>query len=128
MNLFGVVGAALIAVVLILLVREYRPEFAVAISLLTGVLIFLSLLKPLSDLMAALEGMWQLFRQAEPYFILLVKVIGVAMVTQLAVDTCRDAGQQSIATKVEIAGRVTILSLSLPLFQELLAAASQMIG
>ena len=99
MNLFGVVGAALIAVVLILLVREYR-----------------------------LEGMWQLFRQAEPYFILLVKVIGVAMVTQLAVDTCRDAGQQAIATKVEIAGRVTILSLSLPLFQELLAAASQMIG
>ena len=66
--------------------------------------------------------------QAEPYFILLVKVIGVAMVTQLAVDTCRDAGQQAIATKVEIAGRVTILSLSLPLFQELLAAASQMIG
>ena len=128
MNLFGVVGAALIAVVLILLVREYRPEFAVAISLLTGVLIFLSLLKPLSDLMAALEGMWQLFRQAEPYFILLVKVIGVAVVTQLAVDTCRDAGQQAIATKVEIAGRVTILSLSLPLFQELLAAASQMIG
>ena len=128
MNLFGVVGAALIAVVLILLVREYRPEFAVAISLLTGVLIFLSLLKPLSDLMAALEGMWQMFRQAEPYFILLVKVIGVAMVTQLAVDTCRDAGQQAIATKVEIAGRVTILSLSLPLFQELLAAASQMIG
>ena len=62
------------------------------------------------------------------YTSILFKTLGICFVTQLASDACTDAGQTAIASKIEIAGRVAVLLISLPLFNVLLSIASQLIN
>ena len=103
MTVFKVIGIALTAVAAALVLRAYRPELGLQIAVAAGVLI---LVLTLDELQAML------------------KVIGVAYLAQFASDLCRDAGEGAVAGKVELAGRVLILALCLPV----LAAILELIG
>ena len=58
----------------------------------------------------------------------MVKALGVCVVTQLASDTCKDCGQNSIASKIELGGKVLILAISLPMFTSLLETINKLIN
>ena len=58
---------------------------------------------------------------------MVVKCLGVCILTELASNTCRDAGEQAIGAKVELAGKVTLVLVSLPLFQRLLELAERLL-
>lgn len=57
------------------------------------------------------------------YVMILFKAIGICLLTEIASDTCRDAGETALATKTEIAGKVLVLTASLPLFDEIITTA-----
>ncbi|MEG0397104.1 MAG: SpoIIIAC/SpoIIIAD family protein, partial [Oscillospiraceae bacterium] len=58
----------------------------------------------------------------------IIKTLGVCYVTQLASDSCKDAGQSAIASKVELSGKVFIVIISLPLFEDLIDIAFSLIN
>jgi stage III sporulation protein AD len=58
---------------------------------------------------------------------IIFKSLGIAFITELASDTCRDVGGTAISTKIELAGKVAILIISLPLFEKILSIAMNMI-
>jgi stage III sporulation protein AD len=62
------------------------------------------------------------------YVQILFKSLGLCFITQIACDACRDLGETAIATKVEAAGKIAVLLVSLPLFEEILKIAGQLIG
>ena len=62
------------------------------------------------------------------YIGILVKSLGVCYLTQLASDACRDAGETAISSKLELAGKITVLSLGLPLFGKLLEIVKKLIA
>ena len=64
----------------------------------------------------------------EEYAGIMFKALGVCILTQIACDACKDAGEASIATKLEIAGRVSILVISLPLFTRVLSIVSSLMA
>lgn len=53
------------------------------------------------------------------YGLILFKALGICLITQLASDACRDAGEAALASKADLAGKVTLLVLALPLFQKI---------
>ena len=65
---------------------------------------------------------------SEKYGIILFKSLGVCFLAQFAADSCRDAGENALASKVELAGKISILVLSLPLFEEIAQTALGLIG
>ena len=120
MNLFSVLGFAVVSAALAILLKQYKPEFAMAVSLISGAFIFLTVIvnmTPAFDTLKELAGRIE----GNQYVNVIIKSLGICYVTSLAADTCKDAGQTAIATKVELAGKVSVLILSLPLFNNLLS-------
>nr|WP_324603203.1 stage III sporulation protein AD [Salibacterium aidingense] len=114
-----VVGFGLIATFLIVIVREQKPVIALAIALVAGGMIFLFIMAPLQS---AIELISTLSGQAginNMYIQTLLKIIGIAYLAEFGAHLARDADQESIAAKIELAGKMLIIMLAVPIFQVL---------
>ena len=65
---------------------------------------------------------------APEYVQILFKALGICLITQIACDACRDLGETAVASKVEAAGKISVLLISLPLFEQILAVVGSLIG
>lgn len=65
---------------------------------------------------------------ASETLVLMLKALGMALVSKLCADVCRDSGETALAGGVESAGRIAILVLSLPTFVKILALVGEMLG
>lgn len=126
MNMVSIAGIGLTALILIILLRQYRPEYAVMASIVTGLLFVGLILKALDGVIGEIGGI--LDATGAGYAQVLFKIIGVCFLVQIAADTCRDSGESALAAKIEIAGRVSILILALPLYTRVLEIATELIG
>ena len=79
-------------------------------------------------LLEEMQSMTARFHFQEERWQILLKTLGICLLTQTAGDLCRDAGEASLAGKVELAGKTAILLLCLPMFRELLHTAVNLIG
>lgn len=114
------VGVLLCGGVLSAVLRAQRPELAVCLSLLAGMLVVGLLLKELTPLIAALRRMTALGGVGENHLGVVLRGAGICLVTQLAADTCRDAGDTALAGKAELTGRMLLLLLAVPLYEQIL--------
>lgn len=128
MPILSIAGIAVVAAAIAVLMRQYRQEYAMLVGLAAGILIFLTVLlkaqPAFSELFTLLKGSGV----ATEYTAVLVKSLGVCLVTQLASDACRDAGETAIASKVELAGKFAVLLLALPVFSQIAKLAAGLIG
>ena len=115
------VGVLLCGGLLSAVLRTQRPELAVCLSLLAGVLVMGMLLRQVSPLVAALRRMTALGGVGENHLGVVLRGAGICLVTQLAADTCRDAGDSALAGKAELTGRMLLLLLAVPLYEEILS-------
>lgn len=128
MDIFAIFGIAIVSAVICLLLKQYRPEYAMVVSIACGILLFLMILKSLSPAFQSMTDLMGKVAINSEYTKAIIKTLGVCYVTQLASDACRDAGQTAIASKVELAGKVFIVLISLPLFQNLVEVAFSLIN
>lgn len=54
------------------------------------------------------------------FILLLIKITGIAFLTEFAVSVCKDSGETAIANKIDIGGKVVIVSMSIPIIAGLL--------
>lgn len=112
----------LVAVAVAVLLRQYRPEYALMVSLLFSVLVFWGLLTSILPVTQTIQSMLE-SAGGSIYIETLLKALGLSFLTEIASQSCKDAGESAIATKIELAGRISLVLLSLPLFSELLRIA-----
>ena len=111
-------GIAIVAVMLIVTLKQLKAEFALPATIVSSIIIFTV---GLSCLAPAIEYLNSILNSATTdYIIILMKSLGIALLTQTTSDICRDSGETSVAAKIEFAGKAEILVLSLPLIAELL--------
>lgn len=128
MFIFKIIGIGIVGTILSLLVKQYKPEVSIAIPVLTGVAILSFCIPYLSELFRMIES---IAKQAgiELYHLqIVIKIIGVAYICQFASDICRDAGETSIASKIELGGKVAIITLSMPIMYNLLVMVGKIIN
>ena len=128
MELLQICGLAAVAVALNVVLRGRHPEYAFVLSLLTGVLILGSVLVSAAPLFQRLQSLLEAAGAGPAHVQILFKSLGLCLVTQIASDACRDLGEGGIAARVETAGKLAVLLLSLPLFEEVLQIAGGLIG
>jgi len=122
------VGVLLCAAVLATVLRAQRPELALALSIAAGTLTVGLLLKELLPLLSSLRRMASLGGLSDSALSVVLRAAGVCFVTQWAADTCRDAGQAALAGKAELTGRVLLLLLTVPLFEQVLTLITEVVG
>ena len=106
------VSAALVGTLLSLLIKDKAPKISFAVSAVCGVLILSSVIDDISEIVSFANGV-SLFSGSE-IFSLLLKATGLAYIVDFAADLCRDAGETGNAKRLENAGKIAILALSLP--------------
>ena len=106
------VSAALVGTVLSLLIKDKAPKISFAVSAVCGVLILSSVIDDISEIVSFADG-FSAFSGSE-IFSLLLKATGLAYIVDFAADLCRDAGETGNAKRLENAGKIAILALSLP--------------
>ncbi len=119
-------GGALLIAGIALILRQYKPEFAVPVAVGGGVVMLLAIITLIAPQIDYINALW-LDESFSVYASPLVKALGVALVAQTAADICRDMGESATASKVELAGKAEIMLLCLPLIGELLGFARELL-
>ena len=121
MWIIAAAAAGLVGTVLALILGQYRPEFRMLVTAAVTLLLMAMVLEQLSPVLEQLRSTMELTGLTGDYAAILFKAVGICLLTQLAGDVCRDSGESSIASKIELAGRAAILLTAMPLIQEVLA-------
>lgn len=128
MDITSVAGLGILAAVLCIIVRQYKPEMAIGISTACGVLILIAVITMLKPSIAAISELTAAAGLDNGYAAILLKALAVCYITQLSADCCRDAGESAIASKIELAGRAAVLAVSLPVFASLAELVTKLIS
>ena len=120
MEIIKIIGIALIALIIIILLKQYKPEFAIYVSLLTGVLILLLVIDKLTMITQLLETIASKTSINSEFISLLLKITGIAFLTEFAVSICKDSGEGAIASKIELGSKIIIIAMSIPIISSLL--------
>ena len=120
MDIIKIVGIGLIALIVIVIIKQYRPEFALYVSLMAGVLIIVFILDKMGAIIELLTNLSNKTAINNEFLVLLIKITGIAFLTEFAVSICKDSGETAVANKVDLGGKVIIISMSIPIIASLL--------
>ncbi|MCL1845150.1 MAG: stage III sporulation protein AD [Defluviitaleaceae bacterium] len=119
MGIFQIVAIGIIGVMLAVLIKNYNSALAVLISLATGVIIFLMVLPMLAETIGFVRHLGEMSEGLEAYVSLALRVIGVAYIVEIGASVAGDAGESAIAAKIDLAGRVIILVMAMPVLVDI---------
>ena len=120
MDVFKIVGIALTGAILSLTVKEYRRELSVCIGIITGIILLFSVVQGLYGIFSQTHNIILKSGVKTEYLTAILKVVGISFITQFSAEVCRDAGQNAIASKLEISGKILILTFTLPIISDFL--------
>lgn len=115
---FVLIGTA--GLLLAIILKEVRPEYALYVSLATGICLLLGASGKLNYLMEMLQRMKEYLPVDTIYLNTLLKMIGITYIGQFGAGLCKDAGYSSIAGQIELFSKLSILALSMPVLLALL--------
>ena len=120
MEIIKIIGIALIALIIIIMLKQYRPEYAIFISILTGILILFLVMDRLTGIIQLIQNVEDKFSINTQFIALLIKITGIAFLSEFAVSICKDSGEAAIASKIELGSKIIIISMSVPIISSLL--------
>ena len=120
MEIIQIVVIGMVATILAITLKDQSPELAIQISIVTGLIIFLLMITKLNSVLTVLKHFAAKANIDILYFSTILKVIGIAYITEFGAQVCRVAGENSIASKIEFAGKVLIMVLAVPVLAALL--------
>lgn len=128
MSIMQIIGIGFITTALAVLLKQHRPELAFALPILCTVLIVIFIAPYLNELLNMLKNIAKQTGIESVYIKTIIKIIGAAYVCQFSPELCKDAGEGSVASKIEFAGKIIIITLSTPIIYRLLEIISTIIN
>lgn len=125
MSVLQVAGFSVCCACLVVLLRQQEPLIGLLLLLGGGCVLCLNLLRFMAPLLAWAESLNRSIGTES--FQVLLKALGIALVTQLAQDICKDAGAQTLAGVVELSGRVLIMAAAIPIAQTVLGLIGRLL-
>ena len=120
MEIIKIIAIALISLIIIILLKQYKPEFAIYISLLAGVLIIFLIMDKFTGIIELIKSISNKANINNQFITILLKITGIAFLSEFAVSICKDSGETAIASKIEIGTKIIIISMSIPIISSLL--------
>ncbi len=120
MEVIKIIGVAFIALIIVIIIKQHRPEFAIYVSIIAGAIILFLVLDKLTGIINLIQNLANKSNINSQYLGLLLKITGIAFLSEFAVSICQDAGEGAIATKVEIGSKIIIIAISIPIISRLL--------
>lgn len=128
MEIAQVVGLAVIVTVIGAVLRQIKPEMALQLSILAGVTIFLLVMDKIRIVIDLLGKLADQANVNSYYLLIVLKIVGVAYLAELGCQICRDAGENALATKVEIAAKIFVIVLAIPIIVAIMESMMKLLA
>lgn len=120
MDIAKIVAIAFIAVIIIGIIKQQRPEFTTYASIIAGTIILYFVFDELTPIISMLQNLSNKMGVTSKFFGILLKITGISYLTEFGANICKDSGETAIASKVELAGKVLIIGISIPILTTLM--------
>lgn len=127
MEIMQIVGLGIVVTILILVIRQQRPELALLLSLTLSVMIFLLVAGKISLILDLFHELAGRANVNQLYVNTVLKIIGIAYISEFGAQICKDAGEGAIAGKIELAGKILILVLAVPIIAVVLDTIAKLL-
>jgi len=115
MDIVQIVLIGIIATLLYIVLKDMHPSFAFFILLITSILILVVVIKQIIIIIKLLQSLGNKAQVNSFYVETILKIIGIAYITELGSNITKDAGLSSVSSKIELAGKIFILLLAIPI-------------
>ncbi len=119
-EIIKIIGIGFMALVIIIILKQYKPEFAIYVSIIAGILILFLTIDKITGIINLLQSISDKTYINKNFLNILIKITGIAVLTEFAVSVCNDSGEKAIASKIEIGSKVIIITMSMPIITSLL--------
>ncbi|OPZ93627.1 MAG: Stage III sporulation protein AC/AD protein family protein [Firmicutes bacterium ADurb.Bin419] len=119
-DILQIIGLAIVATVIIAVLKVQRPEMAIQISIATGIIVVAMVLGKITAVIELLNSYAAKVNIDTIYLSTLLKIVGIAYIAEFGAEVCKDAGEGAIASKVELAGKIIIIVMAVPIITSLM--------
>ncbi|MCL2621717.1 MAG: stage III sporulation AC/AD family protein [Firmicutes bacterium] len=120
MEIIKIIGVAILTTFAVVMLRGQRPEIAAIVGVAGGLVVLFMFIDQLALVFDSFYSIVNKANISSQLFSVILKIIGVGYITEFACGVCADSGMQSLADKVALAGKVTILVLALPIINSII--------
>lgn len=119
MEIVQIVGIGIVAAILSMTIKQEKPQLAILVSISAGILIFFIIADKLPYIVEIFNDIVNKTQVDTIFISTLLKIIGIAYITEFGSQICKDMGENSIASKIELGGKVLIMILGMPILTAL---------
>lgn len=127
MDIVKIIGVGLTSLIIIIILKQYKPEFTIYVSIIAGAVILFMLFNKLAGIVSILTNLSNKIGIGNEFLKILLKITGIAILTEFAVSICKDSGEAAIASKIDLGGKIIIVSISIPIITALLELVLQIL-
>lgn len=127
MEIIQIIGVGLIGLLLAVILKEYKPEFKIYISIISGIIIFFLVANNLRSFIQLITSLSSKLNMNNQFLTILLKITGISILTEFAISICKDSGETAIASKIDLGGKITIIGISVPIITSLLETLLKLI-
>jgi stage III sporulation protein AD len=114
-EIWQIVGLALIVTVISVVLKQIRPEIALQLTILASASIFILVMSKIKVIVDLLQNLADQANIGSYYLLIVLKIVGVAYLAEFGAQICRDAGEGALASKIELAAKVAVIALAIPI-------------
>lgn len=126
-DMFKILGVGFITLIVTIILKEYRKDFAIYSVLIGGAFIIFYSINTINSILEFIEDISKNSNYNNIFIDLLLKITGIAILTEYAVSICKDSGENSIANKIDLGGKIIIISLSIPVISTTLESLTKLL-
>ncbi|MBR7090978.1 MAG: stage III sporulation protein AD [Clostridia bacterium] len=126
-EIFKVIGLALITTIAVIVVKQVKPEMAIFVGLAGTIIVFLYIIDLLEQVFDLFNYILEVTNINSEMFTILLKIVGVGYITEIGANICSDSGNSAIATKVQLAGKLIIFVLAIPIITNLVEMITELL-
>ena len=115
MDIIKIIGIGFISLIITVILKEYRKEYAIYVVIICGAIILLYSIDTISSIVNFLKEISKNKSFNTEFISCLLKITGISILTEYAVSICKDSGESAIASKIDLGGKVLIISMSIPI-------------
>jgi len=110
----------ILTIVIAMAMKNGRAEYSLFVSFTGSILIAWIAVQLLDGMRGSLQRLERVMIIDMEYIVLMMKLIGVTYLSEFASSLCRDAGYSAVAGQIELVGKLTILTIGMPVVLALL--------
>lgn len=127
-TLWKATGLIIVTVILGLSLEKTEKDISVVLSMTVCIMVSALILTYMKPVITFLQELSQNAKIQEGFIKILVKSVGIALISELSSWLCIDAGNNSLGKTLQILSSTAILYISLPVYQSLLTLIREILG